>query len=135
MSALKLSLAERRHYERRNSKLLTLAEEARKRRRQCREHRGARRGKQRGESTLHTRPALAGHKHTTTSRLADQHSSQRDQSHNEQTEPKKRKTPSGKQEPGAHVQNESINRHRQPVEQKIRGRASKINQSINAFAC
>ena len=47
-----------------NSKLLTLAE-ARKRR-QCRELRGARRGRQRGESLCTPDLALAGHIHTHT---------------------------------------------------------------------
>jgi hypothetical protein len=44
-------------------------------------------------------PALAGHKHTTTSRLVNQHSYLRDQSHNEMTGPTKHTTPSGTQEP------------------------------------
>jgi hypothetical protein len=51
-----------------NSKLLTLADEARKRR-QCREHRGARRGRQRGESLCTPDLALAGHIHTHTPRF------------------------------------------------------------------
>ena len=49
------------------SKLLMLAE-ARKRR-QCRELRGARRGRQRGESLCTPDLALAGHIHTHTPRL------------------------------------------------------------------